>query len=508
MQIPVIDIFAGPGGLGEGFCAFQATPQRSRPFRIVLSIEKDFLAHKTLELRSFFRQFPSSGIPSEYYSYLRNELSREEMLNRYPLQANAAKEEAWHAELGKEPHEKVVLRIKNALKNSKKWVLIGGPPCQAYSVVGRSRMRNENPEAFEKDHRHFLYKEYLKIIHDHKPPVFVMENVIGILSSRVNGKYIIEKILSDLHCPSKAFHKEGNLRYHIHSLVKNRDETDPHDKRDYAIQCEKFGIPQRRHRVILLGIRADLKIKPGLLNESGSAVSLWDAIGDLPKLRSGITDSFDCDDNWRAALLEFKNYRWFRRKEVDKDFISYLTRQLKRIQYTLNLGDEYISHGKSPKIYRAWLVDKRLGGVCNHTARKHIRKDLHRYFYAICFAKQYSRSPEIKDFPRELWPNHENVELASSGNLFSDRFRVQLKNIPSTTVTSHISKDGHYFIHPDPAQCRSLTVREAARLQTFPDNYFFEGARTPQYGQVGNAVPPLLAAKIARIVYDVIQQID
>jgi DNA (cytosine-5)-methyltransferase 1 len=151
-----------------------------------------------------------------------------------------------------------------------------------------------------------------------------------------------------------------------------------------------------------------------------------------------------------------------------------------------------------------WFADARLHGACNHETRGHIRKDLHRYFFAAVFAKKRGRSPLLEDFPRALLPNHENVADALKETKFNDRFRVQLASRPSTTIVSHISKDGHYYIHYDPSQCRSLTVREAARLQTFPDNYFFEGPRTEQYKQVGNAVPPLLAKQIAQIVAELL----
>lgn len=133
--------------------------------------------------------------------------------------------------------------------------------------------------------------------------------------------------------------------------------------------------------------------------------------------------------------------------------------------------------------------------------------DLRRYFYAETFAEATGRSPNLADFPKGLLPNHQSVEEGRTGKMFSDRFRVQLGDQTSTTITSHISKDGHYFIHYDPAQCRSLTVREAARLQTFPDNYFFAGPRTAQYHQVGNAVPPQLAHQIAEIVADILDSV-
>ena len=148
--------------------------------------------------------------------------------------------------------------------------------------------------------------------------------------------------------------------------------------------------------------------------------------------------------------------------------------------------------------------DESLNGVLNHQSRRHMDSDIHRYLFCSVFAQQHHKAPKLSDFPDELLPNHKNVDKGKIG-LFSDRFRVQLKDTPATTVTSHISKDGHYYIHYDPTQCRSLSVREAARLQTFPDNYFFEGNVTQQYHQVGNAVPPLLAKQLADTVYRIMQ---
>jgi DNA (cytosine-5)-methyltransferase 1 len=172
-------------------------------------------------------------------------------------------------------------------------------------------------------------------------------------------------------------------------------------------------------------------------------------------------------------------------------------------------GAEFLSYpaslAKHSQLEESWFLDNRLAGVCNHTSREHMPSDLHRYLYAACFASAREKSPRLCDFPKELLPDHENVLDALKTSNFADRFRVQLWGRPSTTVTCHIAKDGHYYIHPDPGQCRSLTVREAARLQTFPDNYFFCGGRTAQYAQVGNAVPPLMARDIGRIVWNILR---
>lgn len=157
-----------------------------------------------------------------------------------------------------------------------------------------------------------------------------------------------------------------------------------------------------------------------------------------------------------------------------------------------------MSDSAMPAGLRAWYSDPRMGGVSLHETRSHMRSDLHRYLFASCYAASLGVSPKLVNFPNTLLPDHENV--GGKDTPFADRFRVQLGAQPSSTVVSHIAKDGHYYIHPDPSQCRSLTVREAARLQTFPDNYFFEGSRTEQYLQVGNAVPPYLARQIAGLV--------
>ena len=146
--------------------------------------------------------------------------------------------------------------------------------------------------------------------------------------------------------------------------------------------------------------------------------------------------------------------------------------------------------------FAAWIEDPNLARILQHETRGHIPGDLGRYLFASTFAKVRRISPRLSEFPEFLQPAHANRESGA----FTDRFRVQLWHRPASTVTSHVSKDGHYFIHPDPLQCRSLTVREVARLQTFPDNYIFCGPRTEQYKQVGNAVPPYLARQIALAV--------
>ena len=261
----VIDVFAGPGGLGEGFSALGYDTGKS-PFKLALSIEKDPSAHSTLMLRSFYRQFNPNDIPQEYWSYAKGSIPRQELFDLYPAQLRAAAKEAQCLELGLTPHKEVKKLIQNRLDGSDKWVLVGGPPCQAYSLVGRARMRNTNPD-FENDVRHFLYREYLRIIADHQPPVFVMENVKGMLSAQHSGKKIIGNILEDLREPDMAVSgRSTGLGYRLFSLV---DDSHPEqcEPEAFLVEAEKYGIPQARHRVLILGIRKDINITPEILKK-------------------------------------------------------------------------------------------------------------------------------------------------------------------------------------------------------------------------------------------------
>ncbi len=508
MAIPVIDLFAGPGGLSEGFSSF-VTADKTRVFKIKLSIEKDEHAHSTLQLRAFFRSFPKGDAPREYYDYVAGRLERSELFSRYPTHFKAAQSEAWLGELGRKtaPNEVVDWRIKNALGKRKRWVLIGGPPCQAYSLVGRSRVRSKDPKKYEEDHRHFLYRQYLRILAEHAPPVFVMENVKGLLSATVKEQNIFERIMSDLAQPGLAICKNGklkHLRYNLVSLVNpSGNLLGEFQPEDFVVRTERYGIPQARHRVIILGIRSDIEKHPRALTSS-SAPSIEDVIRDLPSLRSGLSKEEDSPDLWRAAVRGILDETWFSNGCVDADMRQAMRVAAHRINGALDRGCGYCDSNRRPVWCPSWFFDPKLRGILNHETRAHIREDLHRYLFASVFAQVRKRSPLLQDFPKPLLPKHRNVRAALKESKFNDRLRVQIAGRPSTTITSHISKDGHYFIHYDPTQCRSLTVREAARLQTFPDNYFFEGPRTEQYKQVGNAVPPLLAKQIAEIVADLL----
>ena len=505
MIYQVIDLFAGPGGLGEGFSALN----EGKTFSIAVSAEMESSAHKTLTLRSFFRRIKDNSEALDAYYDFCNSATAQHPGELFPAEWKHAAEEARQLTLGDPVHNAELDKIIDEKKLAgEKIVLIGGPPCQAYSLVGRSRNMGKLDYVAEDDHRHYLYREYLRILHKARPAVFVMENVKGILSAKVNGKLIFHDILRDLTDPGKALGESIGLQYTVHSLVmpvKFEPGMDPKsiDVKDFIVHAERFGVPQARHRVILLGVRKDVMYDGRhLLKSVAPPLTVEFAFKDMPKLRSKLGGN-DSPEKWRDVVARLGNdLSVAARLQATPKIADSLNEAVTHLQSDLKTGSlRYEKTGSSalgPGVYQEWICDNRLDVWLNHETRSHMNSDLGRYLYAAVFTQQNGYSPKgHKEFALTgLAPAHANWETGK----FADRFRVQRNNSPSTTVTSHISKDGHYFIHPDPWQCRSLTVREAARLQTFPDNYFFMGNRTQQYHQVGNAVPPLLAVQIAEIV--------
>lgn len=511
----VVDLFAGPGGLAEGFSSVLENGERV--FNIAMSVEMDADAHRTLSLRSFTRQFPPKKLPDEYYQFIAGTISQDELLNAYPVEWKEAKKETLRATLGTPDAARLLNpEIDRIRKSSKgRTILIGGPPCQAYSIVGRARNKGNSEYNAEDDGRHYLYREYIDILDRLRPAAFVMENVKGILSSEISGSGIFECILKDLESVGN-----DNGGYRLLALAPNRNgklvSSDRPSPRDYIVRAEEHTIPQARHRVFVVGLRADVAENLDdtdleALLQFSEPTCLEQVLSGFPEVRSGLSRK-DSLEEWQQAVREatelltsvsiktgtaaegkmwkktvnnIKEFHKSKNKTLPRRGSSYETRTIKK-EMPPALGD--------------FLVDEKLPVLTQHETRGHMKSDLARYLFCSTFCEVYGRPPKALDFPDELAPNHRSWTTGK----FADRFRVQSRGKPSKTITSHISKDGHYYIHPDPKQCRSLTVREAARLQTFPDNYLFLGNRTQQYVQVGNAVPPFLAKQIAEALAELL----
>ena len=503
-EFAVVDLFAGPGGLAEGFSKFR-TSSGKQPFQIRLSIEMDGVAHQTLLLRSFLRQFDDS-FPAEYYEFISGKCKEPDWSKIYPSEWKKAREEAICLELGS---SEALPELNKALeKIEKKYagriIVIGGPPCQAYSVVGRARNSGNAKYKAGKDKRYFLYREFASIISRLRPVAFVMENVKGIFTAKLDGREIFPSILDSL---ANACGEQSYQLSPINPQRSNRLENKGNNDRQFLVRSEQFGLPQARHRVIVTGIRSDLTGDAAstlrqTIQTTGKAPTVKQLILDLPRLRSGLSpEKNDSEQNWEEAILSEISIVMDACNELPNN----LAKKVKGIMCRCSISagaksklrrasnDAPATHEDIPDQLRKWILDPKLEGISNHDTRGHMKSDLGRYLFATAFAEATGRTPKSTDFPLALAPAHKNWK---SGK-FADRFRVQAWSRTATTITSHISKDGHANIHPDPEQCRSLTVRDAARLQTFPDNYHFKGGRTSQYVQVGNAVPPFLAFKVA-----------
>ena len=329
-----------------------------------------------------------------------------------------------------------------------------------------------------------------------------MENVKGLLSARVGGIPVIDRILSDLAKPKAALSNMVNgLNYRLFSFTGTGELGEGVSVKSFVVRAEDYGVPQARHRMFIVGIRSDVDVVPGTLEKS-RAPTVQEVLNDLPKVRSGLSKEKDSFGAWFEVISHIQKEDWFKSYFDTRTLLS--CGNLDKYVPKLRSGTKYTA----PKVLDGWFADKALKQITGHEARSHMRSDLLRYGFASLYATTEKASPKLADFPEQLLPNHKNVQAGKKGKMFADRFRVQVANRVATTVTSHISKDGHYFIHYDPLQCRSLTLREAARLQTFPDNYHFEGPRTQQYHQVGNAVPPYLAYQIGEIIADVLNRMD
>jgi len=451
-RFSAVDLFAGPGGLGEGFSR--------AAFELVASVECDPHAVLTLRTRIAYRELEVIGKPSLYWSYVRGEVDFGELLERFGEIDRKIGRTLIPETISEDTRGRILDRIVSSY--SKEGfagvnVLLGGPPCQLYSLAGRARY-SSMPEKYNTDPRIRLFEHYVYYLQELQPDIFVFENVYGITSSRLEKKHIPEILLEEF----------DNAGYEVPALEAEGSNT----FRNCILNSVSFGVPQIRKRLILIGIRKDIarlstqardRIRSfyeefsGKADENFSPVTVREAISDLPPLRPG-----EGSDRW---------------------FGPYESAPVSEYSKLMRQGSE---------------------GVINHRARNHMDSDLERYRYFIEHAAE-GRRVTLEDLKRErpdLLPKHRKLDI------FLDRFKVQMWDKPSSTITSHLSKDGHYYIHPDISQLRSFTVREAARCQSFPDSYLFEGPRTEQFRQVGNAVPPLMSEKIALRIREALDLVE
>ena len=512
-QVPVIDLFSGPGGLAEGFSPCNISEDKRR-YKIVLSVEKEQCAYDTLLLRAFLRQFDNS-LPLEYYQFLNGSTPEPNWQCLYPNEWQAACKETKMLELGAPVANSLLEQEINSIreKYGKRVILVGGPPCQAYSIAGRARTAGIEDYTPVNDPRIYLYEQYVNIVSMLEPAIAVMENVKGMVSSSINEEGIFPKVM---HCLRNAC---GPNSYELFAFTPSKTNLSFDEllrvPSEFIVRAEEFGVPQTRHRVFIVCVHSEIARRLSLENvpqlvPRSERISLESVLSTMPKLRSGLSRS-DISATWKSVVRQAynkieRNLPQMRQKDKERFLMelkfakeSFLESSLKRTAS----GNTFLPDFCSMDL-QSWLHDEKLENLPNNDTRGHMASDLERYLFAAVYAETFGVSPKTRDFPSKLASSHKSWAT----NKFADRFRVQLAEHPAKTITSHIAKDGHYFIHPDASQCRSLTVREAARLQTFPDNYLFKGNRTAQYVQVGNAVPPFLANQISNSLWKTIEYCD
>lgn len=405
-MLNTIDLFVGCGGLSEGF-------EQSRKYKMIGAVEWEPSPVK--ELRNHLKN--RWGIQDSEERVLQFDIQRTEEL------FNGWKDKKFGESKG----------LDALVGNRQLDVIIGGPPCQAYSVAGRIR----DEHGMREDYRNYLFESYLKVVQHYKPRVFVFENVPGILSAKPGDVSV--RIIDLIQ---KAFADAG---YAVLPDLSNA-----------IIDMTEYGVPQNRKRIIILGVskehygdKAEAMVEkfyssylPEYKIEKKATVR--DAIGDLPKLRP-----------------------------LDEP-ISYLGRKL--------------SHSVSDPL------------INGHISRFHNKRDIELFKFLeedIASGRmKFTSTKSLKTLYTKLTGKTSNVH----------KYYVLRWDEPSNLIPAHLFKDGLRHIHPDPEQARTITVREAARLQTFPDNYYFNCSQTDAFKMIGNAVPPLFAKKVAYAIYHLIQE--
>ena len=408
-QLNFIDLFAGGGGLSEGF--IQAG------YRPIGHVEADQAACYTLRTRMAYHWLLSAGREDVYADYLNGRIGREGLYAEVPRRVARS---VINQAIRPDTVESICREIDSLLRGRSLDLLVGGPPCQAYSIVGRSR----DPKGMVEDKRNYLYRCYASFLEKYRPKRFVFENVIGLLSARDGAG---RSYLDTMRCLFRSLGYETEFS----TLCANH-----------------YGVLQNRKRVVLIGNRADVREQYPKPERWTPGVTVSEVFADLPAIGAG-----------EGTVVPCRRLRYRSQWQIDAGIRSALP--------------------------LTW-----------HQARPHADRDLEIYRIAVKQWNEHGTTLQYHTLPKRL-QTHRN------GASFTDRFKVVAADLPfAQTIVAHICKDGHYYIHPDLDQNRSITPREAARLQTFPDNYYFESisgrpSRTHAFRQIGNAVPVLLSRRIA-----------
>lgn len=407
-MINIIDLFAGAGGLSEGF--------RLKPYKILCHIEMNEHACNTLKTREVFYYLKNNNLTNHYNKYIKKQISRDDL---YRLAPSDLLDKVINEKISDDTIDDILAKLETLIGDEVVHGIVGGPPCQAFSMIGRASNRFKK----DKDERIYLYEYYVEFLHKFRPLFFVFENVKGLLSFRNhNNEYLFPIILE----------KFKSIGYRIDYKVLNSSD---------------FGVSQNRERIFIFGYRNDIQpidFFEKLARYKETAITIKELFDDLPMMRSG------------------EDVNRYLRKRPNK-FVS-----------------NYYRKNKLP--------------LSQNITRTQNERDL-KIYKIVAEKKQKGVQVKYNELPDNL-RSHNDISN------FLDRFKALKADDYSHTMVAHIAKDGHYYIHYDVNQNRSISVRESARIQGFPDDYYFEGNRSNMYMQIGNAVPPLVSLKIARAISD------